>query len=461
MNFAFREYCNRRDCRAPKPVLTTNLEDAKKMDWRCEGCGNKNFAFRDYCNRRECGKPRPRSGPTGGDWECRYCGNTNFGYREVCNRHSCRRPRDNHMGAMDRRGPMMDYDLSRMPMQPIRDMAPPHQVAMNMDRRMGEPNLRMGDGIGMGMGPGPNSMDMARGRMGAEFSAIPRFSLGGAEDPMARGAGVGSLSVPRSQGTMMGGNIAAAAAAAAGTDMSSVKLYQDRVDQWIAENSQRAVKDWPMLKRLEEDLASAVTTAITKSYPSAIREGLLQLLDSVRDHLKASESPSTAVVKDRGITSQGYGAASSTLPAQGYQSQAQGYQPQAQPRTELPESQSQYSRYGSSMASEDQYRGLNSRTQTGTATSTLRYKEEEMATRPSPSQESANFYSSTSQSRESGSYYGSTSQSRESTDYYDSRSGTAPVARVAHQSTLPTAKYIGAATTTNYQSQYGGQQQRY
>eukprot|EP00929_Paragymnodinium_shiwhaense_P112367 TRINITY_DN80624_c0_g1_i1.p1 TRINITY_DN80624_c0_g1~~TRINITY_DN80624_c0_g1_i1.p1 ORF type:complete len:306 (+),score=42.09 TRINITY_DN80624_c0_g1_i1:108-1025(+) len=140
VNFASRDVCNTRKCRAPRPAgfgsvppaagfgsvppaaVGAAMRMAAKMagqqqqtaavteragNWTCPDCGNVNFEHRDVCNTRTC--QRPRDGPIAaasslhiasklesakpGSWVCDKCSNVNFPDRMVCNTRVCRAPR--------------------------------------------------------------------------------------------------------------------------------------------------------------------------------------------------------------------------------------------------------------------------------------------------------------------------------------------------------------------------------
>lgn len=61
VNFAHREVCNTRKCRAPRPVFTPMATPVatEKKKWTCLGCGNENYEFRTECNTRKCRASRP------------------------------------------------------------------------------------------------------------------------------------------------------------------------------------------------------------------------------------------------------------------------------------------------------------------------------------------------------------------------------------------------------------------
>jgi hypothetical protein len=60
--------------------------------WVCPSCSNDNFPFRDVCNLRRCRKPRPPATKT---WPCRLCNAFNFPEAQICITPGCRgtRPR--------------------------------------------------------------------------------------------------------------------------------------------------------------------------------------------------------------------------------------------------------------------------------------------------------------------------------------------------------------------------------
>jgi len=106
MNYAYRDRCNMRKCREPRPHFggadeatqdnkNTNEEGkdknirSKQMregDWICKKCGNVNFATRLRCNMRKCQAPRE-------EWVCKVCNNINYKFRTVCNMRKCQAPR--------------------------------------------------------------------------------------------------------------------------------------------------------------------------------------------------------------------------------------------------------------------------------------------------------------------------------------------------------------------------------
>jgi hypothetical protein len=59
--------------------------------WRCPECGNENFAARNVCNMRKCKAARPAETMT---WKCTECGNENYPARTHCNMRKCKAPRD-------------------------------------------------------------------------------------------------------------------------------------------------------------------------------------------------------------------------------------------------------------------------------------------------------------------------------------------------------------------------------
>jgi len=104
VNFAYRDKCNMRKCRAPRVYIgskrgssETNDEIEKNQDpkrskptregdWICKRCGNINFANRVRCNMRKCQAPRE-------EWVCRLCKNVNYKFRTHCNMRKCKAPR--------------------------------------------------------------------------------------------------------------------------------------------------------------------------------------------------------------------------------------------------------------------------------------------------------------------------------------------------------------------------------
>merc|ERR1712060_845301 len=75
------------------PVIQT--KESPPGSWSCPACGNVNYASREVCNTRKCRAPRPDvisdAAPTRGieqgqgSWSCPQCGNLNYGFRDVCN----------------------------------------------------------------------------------------------------------------------------------------------------------------------------------------------------------------------------------------------------------------------------------------------------------------------------------------------------------------------------------------
>eukprot|EP00930_Biecheleria_cincta_P018413 TRINITY_DN14352_c0_g1_i1.p1 TRINITY_DN14352_c0_g1~~TRINITY_DN14352_c0_g1_i1.p1 ORF type:complete len:202 (+),score=25.08 TRINITY_DN14352_c0_g1_i1:138-743(+) len=137
-NFADREFCNMRNCGAPRPEAGLNVPQVSQPRaasdmWTCLACGNMNFADRDVCNMRKCGTPRGEhappeglrpiaddagsgaghrvaqpahqgkgkghkgklhpGGPRGEEWTCSACSNLNFADRPFCNMRRCGAPR--------------------------------------------------------------------------------------------------------------------------------------------------------------------------------------------------------------------------------------------------------------------------------------------------------------------------------------------------------------------------------
>lgn len=107
MNYAYRDRCNMRKCREPRPHFGggdaaanandnsntdedgKNAKKSKQMregDWICKKCGNVNFATRVRCNMRKCQAPRE-------EWVCKVCNNINYKFRTVCNMRKCQAPR--------------------------------------------------------------------------------------------------------------------------------------------------------------------------------------------------------------------------------------------------------------------------------------------------------------------------------------------------------------------------------
>jgi len=107
MNYAYRDRCNMRKCREPRPQFAGGDDGAndndndnsdsegngpkksKEMregDWICKKCGNINFATRLRCNMRKCQAPRE-------EWVCKVCNNINYKFRTVCNMRKCQAPR--------------------------------------------------------------------------------------------------------------------------------------------------------------------------------------------------------------------------------------------------------------------------------------------------------------------------------------------------------------------------------
>mmetsp|Transcript_118478 Transcript_118478/g.330515 ORF Transcript_118478/g.330515 Transcript_118478/m.330515 type:complete len:301 (+) Transcript_118478:114-1016(+) len=87
--------------------------------WRCPMCANLNYASREVCNTRKCRAPRPTAvnggcfpamsaafapvaftpaapvagGRQQGSWTCSQCWNVNYGFRTTCNTRKCQAPR--------------------------------------------------------------------------------------------------------------------------------------------------------------------------------------------------------------------------------------------------------------------------------------------------------------------------------------------------------------------------------
>eukprot|EP00270_Netrium_digitus_P007466 TRINITY_DN2176_c0_g1_i2.p1 TRINITY_DN2176_c0_g1~~TRINITY_DN2176_c0_g1_i2.p1 ORF type:complete len:279 (-),score=15.78 TRINITY_DN2176_c0_g1_i2:487-1323(-) len=96
----------------PDPILDIRKrrggpEASSFGDWVCPKCGNTNFTFREVCNMRKCKEPKPslepepslepqgRGGskpdetPPEGSWTCKECSNINYPFRTKCNRRNC------------------------------------------------------------------------------------------------------------------------------------------------------------------------------------------------------------------------------------------------------------------------------------------------------------------------------------------------------------------------------------
>jgi len=102
MNYAYRDKCNMRKCKAPRgdtgtrrdPCRTDEGKDQdpkrsrqmREGDWICKKCGNVNFATRVRCNMRKCQAPRE-------EWVCPVCKNVNYKFRTHCNMRKCQAAR--------------------------------------------------------------------------------------------------------------------------------------------------------------------------------------------------------------------------------------------------------------------------------------------------------------------------------------------------------------------------------
>jgi len=154
--------------------------------------------------------------------------------------------------------------------------------ALSTGMMMSNPMLAMG-GLGFGGGTAAALGAIANASLlgEAERAAIvERTAIADRSTALAAGSGYPSNLVPRPKEDT--------------SEMTSVKLYQDRLLNWVTENKPRAMKDWAALKRIEEDIAAAIDTAVKMSYPDILREKLAGVHDAAKIHLAGAPSAGSA-----------------------------------------------------------------------------------------------------------------------------------------------------------------------